>query len=195
MPQSYHLTCLVLTIPVSTSSVERSFSALKRIKTAVHGDELASVCWCLSHSSFELWVQKTRDVSLWSPQVVREGVHSLGAAAERPDHHGHSSYVGLEVCVDLNEVAHQYSFVSEAEKGAEVLTESSVRSARRRLTSLLRGVEIQETAQVVQSLKFHSAEVWKSTPESIYQPGVRGSRDGLSWELGVVQKIHDRRDA
>ena len=33
MPQLYHLTCLVLTIPVSTSSVERSFSALKRIKT------------------------------------------------------------------------------------------------------------------------------------------------------------------
>lgn len=33
MPQLYRLTCLVLTIPVSTSSVERSFSALKRIKT------------------------------------------------------------------------------------------------------------------------------------------------------------------
>ena len=33
MPQLYHLSCLVLTIPVSTSSVERSFSALKRIKT------------------------------------------------------------------------------------------------------------------------------------------------------------------
>ena len=33
MPQLYHFTCLVLTIPVSTSSVERSFSALKRIKT------------------------------------------------------------------------------------------------------------------------------------------------------------------
>ncbi|KAK0131403.1 hypothetical protein N1851_033896 [Merluccius polli] len=32
MLQLYHLTCLVLTIPVSTS-VERSFSALKRIKT------------------------------------------------------------------------------------------------------------------------------------------------------------------
>ncbi len=33
MQQLYHLTCLVLTIPVSTSSVERSFSALKCIKT------------------------------------------------------------------------------------------------------------------------------------------------------------------
>ncbi|KAK0155367.1 hypothetical protein N1851_002271 [Merluccius polli] len=33
MPQLYHLTCLLLTIPVSTSSVQRSFSALKRIKT------------------------------------------------------------------------------------------------------------------------------------------------------------------
>ncbi|KAE8288363.1 hypothetical protein D5F01_LYC12232 [Larimichthys crocea] len=33
MPQLYHLTCVVLTITVSTSSVERSFSALKRIKT------------------------------------------------------------------------------------------------------------------------------------------------------------------
>ena len=33
MPQLYLLTCLVLTIPVSTTSVERTFSALKRIKT------------------------------------------------------------------------------------------------------------------------------------------------------------------
>lgn len=33
MLQLHHLTCLVLTIPMSTSSVERSFSALKRIKT------------------------------------------------------------------------------------------------------------------------------------------------------------------
>lgn len=33
MSQLHQLTCLVLTIPVSTSSVERSFSALKRIKT------------------------------------------------------------------------------------------------------------------------------------------------------------------
>lgn len=33
MRQLYHLTCLVLTIPVSTSSFEWSFSALKRIKT------------------------------------------------------------------------------------------------------------------------------------------------------------------
>lgn len=31
--QLHQLTCLVLTIPVSTSSVERSFSALKRIET------------------------------------------------------------------------------------------------------------------------------------------------------------------
>lgn len=33
MPQLHLLTCLVLTIPVSTASVERTFSALKRIKT------------------------------------------------------------------------------------------------------------------------------------------------------------------
>ncbi len=33
IPQLYLLTCLVLTIPVSTASVERTFSALKRIKT------------------------------------------------------------------------------------------------------------------------------------------------------------------
>lgn len=33
MSQLYGLTCLVSTIPVSTASVERSFSALKRIKT------------------------------------------------------------------------------------------------------------------------------------------------------------------
>ena len=31
--QLYNLTCLAVTIPVSTASVERSFSALKRIKT------------------------------------------------------------------------------------------------------------------------------------------------------------------
>ena len=33
MVQVFTLTCLILTIPVSTASVERSFSALKRIKT------------------------------------------------------------------------------------------------------------------------------------------------------------------
>ncbi|XP_076836806.1 zinc finger MYM-type protein 1 [Brachyhypopomus gauderio] len=33
LAQVYTLTCLILTIPVSTASVERSFSALKRIKT------------------------------------------------------------------------------------------------------------------------------------------------------------------
>lgn len=33
MQHLYHLTCLVLTIPVSTSSVECPFLALKRIKT------------------------------------------------------------------------------------------------------------------------------------------------------------------
>lgn len=33
MAQVYSLKCLILTIPVSTASVERSFSALKRIKT------------------------------------------------------------------------------------------------------------------------------------------------------------------
>ncbi|KAK0143568.1 Zinc finger MYM-type protein 1 [Merluccius polli] len=33
MPQLHALTCLVVTIPVSPASVERSFSALKRIKT------------------------------------------------------------------------------------------------------------------------------------------------------------------
>ena len=33
MSQLHTLTCLILTIPVSTASVERSFSALKRIKT------------------------------------------------------------------------------------------------------------------------------------------------------------------
>ena len=33
MSQLYALTCLIVTIPVSTTSVERSFSALKCIKT------------------------------------------------------------------------------------------------------------------------------------------------------------------
>lgn len=32
MPHLHALTCLMVTIPVSTASVERSFSALKRIK-------------------------------------------------------------------------------------------------------------------------------------------------------------------
>ncbi|KAK0148962.1 Zinc finger MYM-type protein 1 [Merluccius polli] len=33
MAQLYTLACLAVTIPVSTASVERTFSALKRIKT------------------------------------------------------------------------------------------------------------------------------------------------------------------
>ncbi|KAK0145578.1 Zinc finger MYM-type protein 1 [Merluccius polli] len=33
MAQLYRLACLAVTIPVSTASVERTFSALKRIKT------------------------------------------------------------------------------------------------------------------------------------------------------------------
>lgn len=33
MQQLYALTCLVVTIPLTTASVERTFSALKRIKT------------------------------------------------------------------------------------------------------------------------------------------------------------------
>ena len=52
IPQLCHVTCLVLTIPVSTSSVGWSYSALKRIKMHVRNQGWPKPLWGLKQNLF-----------------------------------------------------------------------------------------------------------------------------------------------